>query len=710
MSWWTRFLESQKARSLVERQGEGQPPFTFEFISAFATGLLEEQSLDDLLWRFTQMVGTQFNYTDCVLYLLEGDRLRQKAAWGPKNPKDRTIKDPVSRRLGEGIAGTAAQSGQLVWVRDTSTDPRYLYDHFPGGSEIAVPIIFQNQLLGVVDLEAPKEDAFCQEDVLLLQSLIHLATPRLATALEQEESIRREGLFRALAENVSGVVYLIHTGERERPYYVSEPIEDLTGYPSRDFIDGIRSIVSSVHPDDVDLFRIFPQESGARRTYRIQHRDGSTRWIEDRCQAAGLPDQDFLVGTMIDITERVHREEALRQAKKAADAANEAKNAFLANISHEIRTPLHAILGLAQLLLEADYSSTQETYLHRLEKAAVNLQKLVNNILDFSRIESGNLSIEFQEFGLRQLVNEVLDLLNQKASTKGVALRIRLDSSLNRNYWSDPIRLRQVLINLIDNAIKYTDDGEITIDLEIDEEGEGLHWIGFTVTDTGSGIPEDQLTNLFNPFTTADDEALNRVGGTGLGLAISKRIVEALGGHIECRGTHDGLTVFWFRIPLSISAERSGDLTDAIELVTREVIETPQSAAEYCLLIVDDDEINRLVARLHLETFGFKVLVAESGSDALGHLKEDRIHLVFMDCKMPEMDGYEATRRIRQSEALNQIPIVALTAYAVPGEKERCIAVGMNDILTKPFRREDLESILRKWLPPWKSIEGAIKN
>jgi two-component system, sensor histidine kinase len=390
--------------------------------------------------------------------------------------------------------------------------------------------------------------------------------------------------------------------------------------------------------------------------------------------------------------------DTLLQSQREAIAANEAKSVFLANMSHEIRTPMNGVLGMLELLMQLPLTSEQRSYSQTAYHSAKILLKLLNDILDFSKIEAGKLEIELIDFNLHNEIEDIMQLFLPTASEKGLTLESHFHTGVPRVLRSDPNRLRQILINLIGNAIKFTGAGKIELNITVPEKNEG-RIIRFTINDTGVGIPEDMSGIIFNPFSQVDLTTTRRHGGTGLGLAICKRLVELMGGEIGVNSKIGIGSSFWFTIPMQIPVS-ADQLSDNKLLKEEAAYKDSQFHAK--ILLAEDNPVNTLVGKAMLEKLGCSVDTVNDGQAALEAVSRNSYDLVFMDCQMPLMDGYEATREIREAEKgskSSHIPVIALTAHAMQGARELCLANGMDDYITKPFDLSQMEDILRKWLP-----------
>ncbi|WP_158947850.1 response regulator [Pseudodesulfovibrio cashew] len=415
--------------------------------------------------------------------------------------------------------------------------------------------------------------------------------------------------------------------------------------------------------------------------------------------SSGVPYEDGEIGQLAQSFDTMSvllkkREVDLHAAKEAAEAANKAKDEFLANISHEVRTPLNGVMGMLQLAKEAAVCEEQRSYLNTALDSSRSLLRVLNDLLDFIKVGAGKLELLEEPFDLKELLEQVAGLFRQQVAEKGVSLETEIHSCASGYYLGDAGRLRQVMFNLMGNAIKFTHTGSITIEVSAEAEGkEGIVRLDFAIKDTGVGIPEDKLEYIFDAFTQVDGSLSREYQGTGLGLPIVKNLVSLMGGKCVLKSTVGKGTMVFFSVKMLRGRKPGGEAPVRVR---------PVESPPLRILLVEDERVNRIMARSLLDKMGHTVVTAENGAAALGVLLEQSVDVVLMDIQMPVMDGLEATRIIRTSPEHRghaTVPVIALSAHAADHDKQRARKAGVNEYLTKPFEKEALMRVLLTVIP-----------
>lgn len=453
--------------------------------------------------------------------------------------------------------------------------------------------------------------------------------------------------------------------------------------------------VKRLHPDErvkiVDsLNEAFTSGSASWQSdYRFLRKDGTYSYMNTRgyIMRNDMEKPVRMIGSMQDITERKNAELEIIKAKHEADEARKTQEQFLANMSHEIRTPMNGIIGMAQLIAGTRLTEEQKEYVETIKESASNLLVIINDILDITKIVAGKIVIEQVDYNFKDVVKNSVKINQFKAEDKGVLLTSEIDKNIHPVLIGDPVRLNQILINLIGNAIKFTEKGEVKVKVKMLEEDKEKVKLEFSVEDTGIGIPEDKINSIFESFTQASSSTTRKYGGTGLGLTITKQLIELQGGVISVSSKVGVGSIFKF--VLTINKSNAG-VTATKEVAENNKLSQPFSDIK--ILLVEDNLINQKVASYTLTKQGAEVEIANHGKEAILMLEKKKYDIILMDIQMPEMDGFETTQYIRNSvkESINKTPIIAMTASALVSEKAKCLASGMNDYISKPFQAKEL--------------------
>jgi PAS domain S-box-containing protein len=455
-----------------------------------------------------------------------------------------------------------------------------------------------------------------------------------------------------------------------------------------------RPIMEFVHPEDRErTVREIEHQAKGSMVLSFENRylckDGSYRWLSWKSS----PHNGLMYAVARDVTDAKTSELELIDAKTRAEEATRAKSSFLANMSHEIRTPINGVIGMTGLLLDTQLEAEQRDYAENIRRAADALLTVINDILDFSKVEAGKLDIEILEFDLEQLVRHTEKGLSFAAKQKRLPVIVELRSRFPDYLKGDPGRVRQVLTNLLSNAIKFTQQGKVTLTVEAVGRESGSLRVRFEIRDTGPGISTELLPRLFEAFSQADSSTSRRFGGTGLGLSISKKLVELMHGTIGVESQPGEGSLFWFELPLGVSSHR-------VVLAETLAPTDPSVRKSGRVLVADDNVMNQKIAIAQLHKLGYHADAVANGIEVLEVLKSVPYDLILMDGQMPELDGLETTLRIRNSKSspYKDIPIIAMTANAMRGDRERCLEVGMNDYVAKPIKLKELSEVVEKWI------------
>ena len=574
--------------------------------------------------------------------------------------------------------------GDRVWQMKISATKAYLENH----DELSANHIHSNfawhiLLMGLIITSLiGSATLIITGRKMLLEDLIKIRTAELAKSEEN---------FRTMAD---ATPVLIWQADRDAIcFWFNQVWLDFVGRSLEEEVG--EGWLVGVHPEDIehcfDIYHInYTLRLPFKMEYRLKHHSGDYRWILDtgipRFNALG--NFDGYIGSCIDISEFKHTQQIMNEAKEAAEVLAQSKTDFLANMSHEIRTPMNAIIGLSQLALNVP-ANRQSDYLEKILGASETLLGILNDILDFSKLDSNAIKMEYASFNLDDLLNNLHNLFSVTARQKNIKFILDIDPLIHRELMGDALRLQQVLTNLLNNSIKFTQIGLVQLIVTLVHQENEKIALKFSVIDTGIGMNEVQQKGLFQAFSQADTSISRRFGGSGLGLVISQKFVELMGGHITCESTPDLGSEFSFTVPFDIA--KSGKGSEAIipsqpkKTLAQRLAEAAESLKNVRVLLVEDTPLNQQVASEFLRNAKLDVTVADNGQEALDLLEHNSFEVILMDIQMPVMDGLEATKMIRENPKVSHLPIIAMSAGVTLDEQEKCQSVGMSDFIPKPI-------------------------
>lgn len=573
-------------------------------------------------------------------------------------------------------------------------------------SILILPIFVKEKLYGLFAFNMTKfEREWTNDEITTLQTLTNNMSYAIERNLNETIIQQSEEKFKLLANNIPGTVHLSKYDEKWSKIYLNDQIEKLTGYPKEDFLENKIYYFDLIHPADLNIVlnkahNLFKNKKKLHLIYRIITKDGHFKWVEEFGEPIIKENSiEYIVGIFIDITQRIETEEVIK-AKNYAEAANKAKSEFLANMSHEIRTPLNGIVGFTELLLNSNLEDIQKKYMNTINESANSLMEVINNILDFSKIESGKLELNIEKIHLVEISNQVIDLIKYEADLKNLTVNLIIDENVPKYIEVDYIRLKQVLINLLSNAVKFTEKGNIDMNVSVFETIDDKKIkLKFLVKDTGIGIKKKNQERIFEAFAQEDNSTTKKFGGTGLGLSISNQLLGLMNSKLQLKSEFGQGSEFSFVLELPYSNEQTIDNT-IDKIIKAPTLESIVTVEKKLIFIVEDNKINMLLAKTLVKQIlpNSTIIELENGKEVLEKTKEQLPDLILMDIQMPVMNGYDATVEIRKIPNAQNIPIIALTAGTVIGEKEKCIEYGMNDYIPKPIDKELLIRLISQWI------------
>jgi len=569
-------------------------------------------------------------------------------------------------------------------------------------SIIIWPLFMYNKFSGFIGFDSCTEERIWSEDEInIFQVLANNISSVIERSVNERLVNESEERFRLLANNIPGTVYLSKFDDKWTKIYLNDQIEHLTGYPKSDFIENKMCFSELIHEDDKqEMIKIATTKilngEPLHLTYRIRKKDNTICWVEEFADTIKNNDKiKFIEGIFIDITEKKETESAIIE-KNLAQSANKAKSEFLANMSHEIKTPLNGIIGFTDLLMQTKLNGQQKSYMTTVHQSANILLGTINDILDFSKIEAGKLELELRPVFVSELLESIKQVIRFDLERKQLQLEILVDESISKTLMLDAVRVKQILLNLISNAIKFTAKGKIILELKCKKQiNSQIQEIRFSVKDTGIGILPINQKKIFEPFLQEDNSTTRKYGGTGLGLTITNQLLQLMESNLKVKSKPGEGSTFYFDLLLK------KDTIFDIELpkIDKTIREYDTSELKMKILIAEDNAINMLLIKTILKSLFPKaeLVTSTNGEEAISKFIESKPDLILMDIRMPLLNGLEASKRIRALDQGMNVPIIALTAGTLKEERDLCLSSGMSDYVSKPIVKDTIKAVILKW-------------
>lgn len=577
-------------------------------------------------------------------------------------------------------------------------------------SLILFPVFIKNKFHGFLGFDNTDiERIWSEDEIKILQTLARNIASSIESISNETAIFESEEKFRLLANNIPGTVYLSANDKDHTKLFLNDEIEKLTGYNKAEFLEKRLIYTDLIHPEDVEMTILTSMQRLSKfepfhLTYRIINRNNEIVWVEEFGDAVIKNGKIiYIEGIMLDITKRKEAEKAI-QGREYAEAANKAKSEFLANMSHEIRTPLNGIIGFTDLLMKTELGEIQQKHMITVNQSANSLLGIVNDILDFSKIEAGKLDLHIEKYNVKELLDQIIDLIFYESNQKQLALELSIASDIPKYFWVDIVRLKQILINLLANAVKFTEKGFVKLELTLIEEiDSSTNKIRFAVIDSGIGIMQKNKEKIFNAFSQEDSSTTKKFGGTGLGLTISNKLLGLMGTHLQLKSKIGVGSSFYFDVDLKSTNTPSKvkPLLSNPDYISNDIIlKTDTKFKKLKVMLAEDNKINMLLLKTIIKNILPQAIIFEihNGQEAIHSFETLNPDIIFMDIQMPVMNGYEAATAIRKLKLGKHIPIIAVTAGTEKEEKEKCLKVGMNDYISKPIAKGIIEETLIKWV------------